>query len=156
MSVASELAAAIATRISEIRTSNGYSTNIGQTVFRGRATLVEENLPAAVLVEGDDKVLDAASHGNMPASLKSSMVKLSQRYIVEGHTVCDPDNPNDAAHLILADLKKAIFKGDKTFGGVVKTLTYVGRNIGRREDGASLIAASVVFDAQFVEDLANP
>lgn len=156
MSTASTLAQAIFDQLSTILTDNGYATDIGATGFRGRTTIDEDKLPCFVLVEGDDKVLDEASRSAHPATLKPAPMILSQRYIVEGHMVCDPDHPNDTAHLILADLKKAIFSGDRTFGKIVRKIKYSGRAIGRREDGLALIAASIIFDAEFVEDLTAP
>jgi hypothetical protein len=147
MSKASEVAAAFSARLSNISIANGYSTDIGTAVFRGRQTIEQSELPAIVLVEGEDSVLDARP--------KQSRVKLAQRYIFEGHDACDPLQPNDTAHLILADLKRAIFT-EPTFGGMLYELNYIGRNIGVRPDGTAIVAASIEVEAVYSEDLHNP
>jgi len=157
MSKASTLASAIAAQLATITVAAGYGTDIGLTVFRGKVSLDADMLPCVVLVELDDHVLDQVSTVNMPGPQKrSKTVKLRQTYAAEGHTVCDPNNPNDAAHLILSDLKKCIFGGDQTFGGSVRTLSYAGRSIAPRVDGIAVISASIRFDVEFSEDLTNP
>lgn len=148
MSKASSMAQMIVTRLATINIANGYATDIGVRVFRGRMNLVPEELPCVILVEGEDTVQDT----------KKTEVKVRQNYIIEGHDECDPSNPNDKAHLILADLKRAIFGVDPTFGGEVRPseLQYAGRQISVREDGTALVAASISINITFVEDLANP
>jgi hypothetical protein len=152
MSKAKQLAAAIYDRISGITVANGYLTNIGQTVFRGKRTADEKDVPMSFIVEGDDEVLGQ----------KSNEVRIAIPFAVEGHTTCDPDNPNDAVHDIVSDLKKAIFSGDRTFGGLVRAtnssepLQYMGRTIGEREDGAKVVGAAILFKAEIVENLSNP
>lgn len=146
MSKASTIAAAISARLATITVANGYSTDIGLTVFRGRRKLDESHIPCAVLVEGDDRI-DAA---------KRDEVKTVQQYFIEGHAECDPDNPNDTAHLILADIKRAVFGGDTTFGNTVRNLNYAGRSIQPREDGLAIVSASIEIGAEFVEQLSNP
>lgn len=148
MSKASTIASAISSRVASITVANGYATDIGLRVFRGRASLNVQDLPCVVMVEAEDSVEE----------MKGTQARVVQRYVLEGHDQCDPAQPNDKAHLIMTDLKKAIFGGDITFGGVVKPsgLTYVGRSIGTREDGTDICAASITIDVQFVEDLANP
>lgn len=147
MSKASDVALALSARIAAITTANGYATNVGAQVFRGRLTIDQGDLPCSVIVEGEDTVEDGKLSGK---------VKLAQRYIIEGHAECDPAQPNDIAHLILADLKRAIFGGEKNFAGLLHDLRYVGRNIGARPDGTAIVAASVEIECVFVEDLTNP
>jgi hypothetical protein len=148
MSTASTLALNIAARLAEITTANGYATDIGLKVLRGRTRLDPSELPCVVIVEGDDEVQDNTE----------IRVKLKQRYAFEGHMACDPDHPNDTAHLIIADLKRAIFGGDRSFNGLVRKggLEYVGRRISTREDGQAIIAASIEIDCEIAEDLTNP
>lgn len=153
MSKASQLAAAINARISAITVANGYNTDIGATVYRGKRTANEDKVPFAFIIEGDDQVIEQT---NMTARVVIA-------YAVEGHATCDPDNPNDTVHLIVADLKKAIFGGDVTFGGLLRqrpgtepTLKYQGRTVGEREDGAKVVGAGVMFSCEILEDLPNP
>lgn len=146
MSKASQIAAALNARIEAITIANGYSTNIGAQVYRGRLSLDPSELPCAVMVEGEDQVEDRTK----------IKVKLAQRYVFEGHSECNPLQPNDTAHLILADIKRALFTGDLTLGGLIVEMRYIGRSIGARPDGTAIVAASVEIEAVFAEDLTNP
>lgn len=149
MSKSADIAAAVAARIETIRTANGYATEIGVRVYRGRRKIDEGHLPCAVIVEGDDEVPDMREG--------STQAKIRQPFIIEGHTDCDPDNPNDAAHAIVADIKRAIFSGDLTLGGLTRSaVRYAGRSIAPREDGLSIVSAAVEISIEFVEELAQP
>lgn len=153
MSLANAMAVEISNRISNILTANGFSTDIGQRNYRGRRRITEGDLPCAVLIERPDE----------PDKQAANKVKVLQRYILEGHAVCDPNNPNDTGHKIIADLKKAIFTGDITLDGRLAanghkafSLKYLGRSIAPREDGLSMVSANIEIGVEFVEDLSNP
>lgn len=149
MSKASELAVYIASRASLVTQVNGYATGIGARVFRGRMSLNKEDLPCIVLIEGDETVIDQ----------KNSKVNVDTTFVLEGHDFCDPEHPNDKGHLIVTDLKRAIFGDDLTFGGRLKSkdeVKYQGKAIGQRPEGGDIIAASISFSIAQVEDLANP
>lgn len=145
---ASDIAALVAERIESITQANGFDTDIGSKVYRGRMSLNVGDLPCAVIVEDLDTIVES----------KGTKVRVKQRYVIEGHDACDPDQPNDKAHLILKDIKRAIFGGDLSFGGALRPneLEYAGRSIGTREDGTSICAASVEIDVTYVEDLSDP
>lgn len=147
-SKASDIALVIAGRIADITVANGYNTDIGLRVYRGRMSLNTKDLPCAVMVEDADSVLET----------KGTKVRVKQRYIIEGHDNCDPEQPNDKAHEILQDIKKAIFGGDLSFEGALRPndIEYAGRSISAREDGTSICAASVDIDVTFVEELTDP
>lgn len=147
MSVASDLALELSSRLSTITVANGYLTDIGLSVKRGKRRLSPEDAPFIVLQEGDDR-----AEGRTRRT-----AKLAQQYTAEAHMVCaDPEHPNDTAHLMLADLKRAIFSGDFRFDNRVAELNYIGRAIGAREDGTNLCFASITFELVFSEDLTNP
>lgn len=147
MSVASALALEVSDRLSQITILNGYATDIGTSVKRGKRRLTPEDAPFIVLQEGEDRA-DARTRRT---------AKLAQQYTAEAHMVCaDPEHPNDTAHLMLADLKRAIFSGDFRFDNRVAELNYIGRAIGTREDGTDLCFASITFELVFSEDFTNP
>jgi hypothetical protein len=153
MSTESELAAKIAERLALITIANDYSTDIGTLVLEGRTKIDPENeLPCSVLVEMETRVEDSQSLS------RSAKAKTVQRYLLIGHDVCDPDAPNQQAYRIIADLKRAIFSGDRTFGSIVRPedLIYSGREIAVREDGTAVISASITIDCKFVENLTDP
>ncbi|WP_316150055.1 hypothetical protein [Cupriavidus sp. BIC8F] len=151
MTKASDIALELYNRLTQITVANGFHTDIGAKVYRGKRALdAETDVPCVVLVEGNDTPQDDAL----------TAVSISQRYMMEAHTACDPNNPNDAAHLLIADMKRAIFTGEPKHGmrlnGKAKGMTYKGRVIGPREDGAETVFAGIHIDVLYVEDLTNP
>lgn len=144
-SKAAQIATALAARLSQIRTTGGYETDVGQTVYRGRRNV--EPGTHTTLYEGEDTVKEQ--------SLKA-MAHLTQVYVAEAVDACDPNNPNDRAHRILSDLKRAVFGSDQALGGLVKTIEYRGRLIGTREEGQDYCFASIRFAVEYVEDLKAP
>lgn len=146
MSAAQTIATNLSTRLATIQQTNGYATDIGVRVFRGRRRIDPDMIPCVVLIEGDDDV--------QSESLKSA--RIDQQYFIEAHDECDPDNPNDKGHLIIADLKKAVFGGDVTFDRTIRGIEYRGRRIIPREEGITTVAASIHVQVSFVENLTNP
>ncbi len=139
-----ELAVAIKARIQGISVANGYRTDIGLRVFDGRRRLDEGSLPCAVIVEEDDE----------PAGQQRANAKVVARFAVEGVASCDPDNPNVVGRDIVADIKRALWSGDLTFGNRAIAFEYGGRTIAPREDGLDQVSAAVTFSVTFAESLA--
>lgn len=144
---ASDVAQLIEGRMQTINTTNGYLTEIGARVFRGRRRIDDSHLPCVVIAEGDDKVVQ---NGRL------TTCDVDQQYILIAYDNCDPDHPNDRAHAIIKDLKKAIFKDGTTFSNSVLRVSYSGRDIGPRADGVGIVCASIEIGVRFSEDLANP
>lgn len=132
-----------------ISKGNGYLTDIGTKVYRGRQNTEDGAAPYLVVVEGSDNVLAANN------SRRMSEVKMAQRYMLVACTPCDPDNPNDAGHDAVADIKRAIF-GVPTLRERVKELAYKGKAIDPRPAGKDVVFATVELEVVYVEDLANP
>lgn len=147
MSTADKIAAELAARLAQITIANGYQTDIGLRVYDGRRNLDESHMPCVVMVEDDDD----------PAGMQAPNGKTAMPWLLEGHTACDPDHPNVAARKIVADLKKAVFSGDLTFGDKrAVACRYGGRSIAPRVDGLALVSASVTIIVDVVENLAAP
>lgn len=146
MTTASQVSAAIAQRIETIKIADGFNTNIGLKVLRGRRRIDASDLPCVTIVEGDDSV--------QSVTLRSA--NIAQDYFIEAQDECDPDHPNDKAHLLLRDMKRAIFGPDSNLMQTVKAVTYKGRAIAPREDGTTVVVASIQIEVKFVEDLTNP
>lgn len=149
---ASDIAEHLTSLLAGITVSNGYNTDIGLRVYRGRRRIDDEQIPCAVLLEGNDTPGD---------NISRESIKITQAYVLGGYTGCDPDNPNDAAHAIIKDLKKAIFKGgllpngSVNFDGQVRSVQYRGRDIGPRADGKAVVFAVIFIDITFAETLAD-
>jgi hypothetical protein len=146
MSISKDIMNLVHTRLLNVTKANGYDTDCGLKVFNGRRRLDETHLPCIVIIETDSKV-SAGTRTN---------VQVTSRYVIEGHSECDPDNPNDKAHDIISDIKRILFSNDIRFGGKVREMIYKSQNIAPREDGLSIVSASVEIDLVFSEDLTSP
>lgn len=145
---AAAVAAEIKSRLSAILIANGSETDIGRDVMMGRRKMPDERPPCVSVIEGIDDIQDTP--GRMPTAL------IAQQYIIDAYGPCDPDNPNDAAHAMIRDIKRAMFKGNATFDDKVKLVRYMGRDIGPRPDGVALVNAQVMIVVQYVENLSDP
>ncbi len=153
---ASEISAELFARMQGITVANGAETDTGLRVYRGRRNVDETQVPCAVVIEGNDTPRDRP--GRLPA------VSTTQRFVLAAYVPCDADNPNDAAHAAIRDIKRAVFKPEAdvspgaigALGGRVKALHYRGKIIEQRVDGRPLVFVSVELAAEFVEDLTNP
>lgn len=149
---ASEIALYMTNTLAGITKANGYHTDIGlERVFRGRRKIDDDQVPCAVIIEGEDNV---TSEGRPPN------ITVVQSYVLGGYSDCDPDNPNDTAHLIIKDLKRAFFKDvdsrmGNTFSGRVVKVEYKGRDIGPRADGVPIVFAVIHIDVTYAENLAE-
>lgn len=146
MSKESRIAAEIANRISAIALANGYTTDIGQRVFMGRRAIDKSSLPCAVIVNEETK-------GDM---LQGSRCRVVGVFQIEGHSICDPDHPGDMGMKIIADLKRAIFSGDLSFGESVVSAEFVGSGTVPRENGLDVVSSAIKIELAYVENLAAP
>lgn len=140
MSKAHQIAVKLTERVAAIRRADGFATDIGQRVYRGRRYLDE--LPATVIDEGPDR-----------GEFRLGSFCVSLPFVIEAHDELPEDsNPNDHSHLILADLKRAVFgPADHTLGGLARAMTYKGRQIGQRAPGVPAVFASIEIEVEYVE-----
>ena len=156
MSKAKTLSAAVAARLQTILTANGYTTDLGANVYRGQTAIPDDHLPAAVLVELEDEIeTQAVTHKTSTGAevISNILLPLNIEIIAEA---ADPHHPADTAHDYIADVKRAIFSGDLTWGKLATHTRYLGRNINPPEPGSNLITARVQIRIGYIEDLANP
>lgn len=140
--IAQDIALWLTEKVGEISTANGFHTNVGVRVFRGRRRLDDDTPPCIVIAELEDTVVEQTR----------TQAHVQQVYAIEAHDVCDPDHPNDKCLLIIQDLKKAIFQ-DPTMGRAVKKIAYRGRTIGPRDEGNSLCFAAIRISVDYTENL---
>jgi len=148
---AEDIGTELSTRLAACTVALGAETDLGTRVYRGRRRIDDTMIPCAVVIEGDD----VPDRGNVKTAYK-----LDQRYVLYAYVPCDPDNPNDAAHAAIRDLKRAVFNtggaADPKLGGLVRDCVYLGRDIGPRADGASFVLAAIEIGVEYVENVANP
>ena len=148
---ADELSLFIADLLKGITVAQGYETDIGTRVFRGRLKHDEDLIPYCTLVEGEDRVQDEGA----------DKVVIRQEFAVGAYLKCDPDNPNDAAHKAIRDIKQKLFSQGPgpargRMGNRVKKVTYMGKDIGPRADGKAIVFAVVHLEVLYSENLVSP
>lgn len=147
-----EISIEVSNILSTITTENGYPSNAGKKVYRGRLNFDESMVPCIVLGEADDNPVDQNQYGRQ--------VIVNQRFVVDAWVPCDPDNPNDAAHDAISDIKRLLFQNVNAMGAggvlnkIVKKIKYVGRSIGPRPEGGEIVRGTVIFEVTYTENLA--
>lgn len=140
----------IVARLQRITVALGAETDAGVRVFRGRRVPSDDLIPCTVIIEGTDQVVGQ----------QGWFAQFQQQYLIYAYVPCDPANPNVAAHKALRDLKRAIFqtdgKPDWTWRGRVRRVTYQGKDIGPRADGAAFVLAVLDVAIEYAENLAQP
>lgn len=143
--IADDIAKALAARVAEIKVANGYLTDVGTKVFRGRLRFDDDELPCTVLAELEDVPLEQPGR---------QAVRIKQAYVLEAHArTMDPNNPNDYCHKILFDLKRAVFAHKDALHPQVKRIEYRSRAIGQKEEGTDLVFASIRIAVEYAETL---
>lgn len=148
---AEDIGTELSARLQACTVALGAETDLGVKVYRGRRHVDDSMIPCCVVIEGDD----------VPARVSvGTRYNLDQRYVLFAYVPCDPDNPNDAAHAAIRDMKRALFntdgQPDVKLGGKVKEIDYLGRDIGPRADGAAFVLAAIEVGVTYVENVAAP
>lgn len=148
LKTAIEIATELSQRMALVTKAGGYLTDAGTRVLRGRRRIDDGQVPCIVIAEGLDQVTQHPS--------RMAMAEIDQTYILIAYDECHPDHPNDKAHSLLKDLKRAVFADGATLGGKVRRVEYKGRDIGPRSDGVGIVCASIEIEVRFIEDLTSP
>jgi hypothetical protein len=147
ISRANTIAEVLKSRLESVRKANGYYTNAGRRVYRGKRQLPEAD--CATLFESEE---DAGNPRGEPYTAVAVA-----HFVAEAAVECDPDNPDIAGHKLVADLCRALFGGSPNLDGLLESpLTYTGRAIQPRVDGQSLVNVQIKLDATYLFTPANP
>lgn len=149
-SVAKQILTKLDTRLKTILVANGYNTNAGQRVYRGRKSF-----------DWGDAALFPAISVFDPEERCESLHEERNDYLlvfhVEAHGFASASNPADLAHDLIADIKKALFiYSDQTLGGLVVSFEYKGREIQLPEDAGSVVSVRVVAEVKYPELYGDP
>ena len=90
ISTANTIAETIAGRLQAIHKTNGYHTDIGRAVYRGKGQRTAAN--CCTLHEREE---DA---GHPTGRAEPYTTTAVQHFVVEAVVDCDPDNPDEAGH----------------------------------------------------------
>lgn len=154
MSKANDIAQGIITRLSAITRADGYATDAGGSVYRGRKAVPA--VPALVLIEPEDLIESQALDGSSDPAGRVINAQIMLPFDIQGIASCEPDEHMSVGHALVADIKRAIFSSDLRFGGLATHTRYVGRVIDPRADGDTTVNVMVQIRVGIVENLANP
>lgn len=144
----------IVDRLETISVANGYNTDAGSHVFRGRTYIDEDNeLPGLTVIENDEQGTEAQVSG--------TQVRETTGYEVHGLITADPNNPLDAGHQLVADIKRALFQHPsgpefETLPKSGATLEYLGRQVLSSPLGSELAEVMVQLNVSHSEQYGNP
>lgn len=130
-----------------ITKANGYNTDAGREVYRGRETLGEDDpVPAlSIFVDGEDHQATRPNCDRRGINLRLSIV---------GFVRPDPDDALDGMLQMQADIKRALFRmsGELSpLGRLAQNVEYDGTEFLYREEGGVFAAAIVQVSVQFEE-----
>ncbi|WP_286801318.1 hypothetical protein [Marinobacter sp. UBA2498] len=128
---------------------NGFYTEAGARVTRGRKRIgKDEAYPLLIIHEGEEEATKRVG----------DQVHNRLNITIEGWCDADPLNPLDDAHLLLADIKKAVFSKlePRAHPGLFSNVGYLGRVIDPPEDGSRLCSVSVLLAIDWAERLTDP
>jgi predicted TIM-barrel enzyme len=138
----------IQTELEKITLANGYGSDAGLRVSRGRLRISpDESFPLLLIHEGDETVDKRAGNNT---------VQLSEAVTIEGFAQSDPDNPLDAAHYLLADIKRALFPAIQRHPGLIIRGEYDGKSIQTPDDGSGFVSVQVRIKILWSEYLSDP
>ena len=131
--------------------AQGAETNLGIKVLHGQAAVEVDMAPCCKMVEGDD----------VPARANARTdYEIEQRFAAIAYLPCDVATPMTAAHAGVRDIKRALFttdgKADYRWGGSIKSIEYLGKQMGFRAAGERMVLAIVEFSVTYVENVATP
>lgn len=149
-SIPKKILSALETRLETILTDDGFNTDAGLNVYRGRRSFDWADATLFPAVSVFDPVEEAdPSHEERIDNILT--------VFIEGHCWADPDDPADGAHDLLADIKKAVLVYDnQTLGGLAASMEYGGREIEFPDDAGSVVTVRVTVKIAYPELYGDP
>lgn len=150
---------ALTAALQEITIANGYASDLGAHVYRGREYFGDDQpLPMVAILESPDEDFQE------PAPRFSGANAGTWRIFIQGWVEDEMENPTDPAHILMADVKKRLAIEGKLalkhnafgMGGAVDSLAFTP-GVVRPPDAISGRAYFwVVLHLRVVEDMTNP
>jgi hypothetical protein len=141
-------------RVSQITIAGGFLTDAGKVVFLGEDPTLGPDDPEeaiALVVEEDEPDIQTPFGPGDGAS-----VQVNLTIGVQALAKADLDAPLIAIENVIADIKKAVELDDRTLGGLIGG---IARRLTRpldREDGSTVVGASVDYEIVYSEDWGDP
>ena len=149
---------ALAVRLADIATANGYRTNAGLYVDpdEREAKEDEDTFPRLTWTDRAEEVVEQIFETDAP--LADRTVTEIVFTVVGFDRVETGESPGDLARVLCADIKQAMIRADdkRLSGRLMDPLRYIGRVIERPDTGRRLVAVEARFSARYLEQAGDP
>lgn len=156
MSKANDIVKQLVERLGAIRRVDGFATDAGLNVSRGQPAVAGGADETLDVFELEDQIEKQRVDGSGASDCAAVDTDLLLPINIEGYAVVAAEQHMEVGHALVADIKRAIFSGDMTWGGLATHTRYIGRTIDRRAEGANAVTVLVQIRIGCVEDLASP
>lgn len=149
-SIPKKILLALTQRLEKILIADGYNTDAGLNVYRGR-TSFDVNDPSLLPALS---VFDESEEAGPPHDERNDE---TLTVAIVGHALVDPYFPADGAHDLIADIKQAaLVYTDKTLGHLATIMEYAGRETKFPDDAGNVVTVTVVLKIQYPEKYGDP
>jgi hypothetical protein len=141
-------------RVSAITIANGFFTDAGKNVFLGEVpTLGPDDAETAIalVVEEDDPNTQTPFGPGTGATIQIGLT-----IAIHALAMADLDTPLLAIEDVIHDIKQAVELDDRTLGGLVGSLMRGPTRPLDREEGSTVVGASVDYDVMYSEAWGDP
>lgn len=150
---------ALTAALNEITVANGYTFDLGNSVFRGRDTFgASDPLPMLSILES----INEKDQNISPRTGQSSTGPWE--LLIQGWSADDEDNPTDPSHYLLADVKKRLVQERSRargyeilgMGGMITDIKFSTGVVRPADDVSSKAYFWLKLELVLVENLADP
>lgn len=139
-------------KLAEITIENGYHTDIGLNIYRGKVTSFSEE-DFMLILDETERVIDTGTRTNVRVSLEINVLIFFNNVGLL--------HPYDTARVLLGDVQASLFSNPDiriaAENSVVRTaLRYEGSDISNVEQEGNLTELKASFVVQYVMDLSEP
>ena len=144
---------AIEQRLQTIQIANGYQTNIGYKVNRGRVHAIDYSDGIPFLFVGDVTQTNIQENKavEVPQIKVDLFIEIGCFYLRPTET--PPQNPHDLGRTIIADITKALFS-EKLFDS--HRVDYIDTPIDTEDAGTKYVSTFVNLKVNYLLNLCNP
>jgi hypothetical protein len=150
MSASTEITREIATLLRGTTRANGYQSNVGATVFLGQLRGGKTQAPCCYVIPGQHDPT-SVMYGAAREVRRSYEIKA----IVDANDHATLEDI-DLVDLIIWDVRSVIETNEDRLGGLVQRISWTGDRPGYREDGGSLVGASINYDVIYRVNIDDP
>lgn len=146
--VALQIVNAIATRLADITTANGYNTD--PAIFKGRREFTwNDSSPIRISVWAPEATPPEKNH--------AERIDVSLVVVVEGFGNADFDDPYVLAQQMIGDIKTAVFgPTDQYLGDLIAGMRWSGDTAVMPEPGSKVVSTQTLITVEYPELIGKP